>query len=213
MTVALNEHLSGSFTGQAWRGILYKVGPFNWQKNGTPFVPGQLESLVFKGGPITADWKISGSTFKFTCTGLTGKGGLLKYGGVTEERLAFSGCNMVEPAGCTIASSFETQPVSSEPVVQVDGYDYSRFNAGSSTNPTVSVQVSGCAAANWYPIYGTFGAKGGVHGSSKYTQPLELSPAANTLTGSLLRIGVSGVLSLSGSASLEAGSGLPWGSV
>jgi len=217
MTGALNEHLSGSFSGQAWRGIRYKVGPSNWQieESGVkhPLVPGQVESLFFKGGPVTASWKIGGSPFKFTCTGLSGKNAVIKYGGVTEEKLAFSGCKIVEPVGCTVASSFETQTVRSELVAQVDGYDYSRFDAGSSSNPMAYVQISGCAASNWYPIYGTFGAKGGVQGSSKYTQPLELSSAANALTGSQLKIGVNEALSLSGSASLELGLGWPWGSV
>lgn len=213
MTGALNEHLSGSFSGQTWRGIRSEVGPFNWQVSGKPFVPGQLESLRFTGGPIDATWKLSGSTLQFTCSGLAGKDALLKYGGVTEEKLAFSGCEMIASAGCTIASSFETLPVRSEPITEVDGYDYFRFNAGTATEPMAYVQVSGCSIAYLYPIYGTFGAKGGVHGSSQQTQPLELSAAANTLTGSQLRIGGSGALGLSGSVVLEVAGGSLWGSI
>jgi hypothetical protein len=213
MSGSLEEHLGGALTGNYWRALKAGQLPFNWQIAGIPFSKGQTESVSVSGGPMALEFKILGSSFKVSCTSVSGKNAVINYGGSSEGSLSFSGCAMTTPAGCTVPSTIQTNTVRSS-LRNIGGYNYETF-VGAESSALFSLNISGCASAGSWEAKGSFTGKGTVEGTSQVSQPLEFSSAISTLTNSHITFGEEpGTLSGSVARQLTGSSvGLSWGAI
>jgi hypothetical protein len=187
---------------------------FEWWIEGKTMAERSLneETLSVSGGPVTLAGTVAGSPLKFTCSTTGGSGKALK-GGTGEATLALSGCAIVEPSSCKVASSIKL--VGKAELVYGLGHTlFERYKPANGTS-FGSVGIENCASEGFYPIKGSFAAKLDPSQGEVAEQPRELSAAINEASASALIVG-GNAAALSGSFNVRlngANPAAPWGPV
>jgi hypothetical protein len=141
---------SAASAGHTWEvgGVLLKAGETRTCQ-GTPD-----ENLTLKS-------EVLGLEFHLTSTGLVADGCKIIQNGSgataiaedTAEKLTFSGLTVHKPVGCSATSPITTVAVSSK-VITVAGVAYTTFKPEAGTL-FANIVLTGCAAAETYPVRGT----------------------------------------------------------
>jgi hypothetical protein len=169
------------FAGEARAEGEWTIEEFGLEQEG-------LSSAAVKTTATTAftlESKVLGSSFGMSCTGLSATGSI-RVGGTASEELGLTGCTVSKPSGCAVPSSISF-PVKSELVYKSEAL-YEKFVPSEGTI-FVTLKITGCAAAGSYQLKGGFGAAVEQFGVQKTEQPLTVTAAATTATGSSLTLG------------------------
>jgi hypothetical protein len=142
-------------------------------------------------GAFRLNGSVLGATTELAASGVQCIGSTISNTTVAGEnmavdagRLRLTGVTVLKPAGCTVAETLETEPLSTR--LQMDtageGVTYDRFE------PTgglfLSLKISGCAIAGTYPLEGFFyGQALNATGTLAANQPLVFDATTNGFGG------------------------------
>jgi hypothetical protein len=161
-----------------------------WKVNGNALANGQSREVTVSkhaGANLVLSTKALGATLILEATGIEGEGAEIDQAGTVAHsrgNLVFTGVTVKEPKGCEVAPTLTTEPLEDEVVMgnteatANNVYDLFKPKAGG-TGRFISIKISGCAAANTYPV------KGNVYGLAQHTVETEPGKTSfvNNLTG------------------------------
>jgi hypothetical protein len=120
---------------------------------------------------------VAKEAFEMTATTLTGEGAVITKGGTDSGKLIFSGLTVVKPAGCKTTEKITTKALKTE-LVEKGGVLYDKFFPAEGTT-FANITITGCAAAETYPVKGVVFGKTEPLNTMKASQPVQFSQKIN----------------------------------